>query len=296
MTQEVLKKRIKTTNDLYGIVTTMKLLSSVSVGQYEKALVSLNQYTQTISLAFQGLFRQEFFSLPNTSNHQKSGKTLVIVIGSDNGLVGRFNWELVQEVKKESPLASMKLITIGKRLSTSFFSKGLKPDFSYSNSNTLSEISSLADTILTKVNQLISADNFEKVLLFYNKKENNSFQPQKLQLLPFSEEILKQLKETPWSGRMLPLINPENETLFSALSQEYLIVFLVQALTSSLACEHYIRMLHMQQAEKNIEKKLAQLDLIYQQERQNQITNELIDIVSGAQAMNSSLDKSFKKQ
>lgn len=296
MTQEVLKKRIKTTNDLYGIVTTMKLLSSVSVGQYEKALVSLNQYTQTISLAFQGLFRQEFFSLPNTSNHQKSGKTLVIVIGSDNGLVGRFNWELVQEVKKESPLASMKLITIGKRLSTSFFSKGLKPDFSYSNSNTLSEISSLADTILTKVNQLISADNFEKVLLFYNKKENNSFQAQKLQLLPFSEEILKQLKETPWSGRMLPLINPENETLFSALSQEYLIVFLVQALTSSLACEHYIRMLHMQQAEKNIEKKLAQLDLIYQQERQNQITNELIDIVSGAQAMNSSLDKSFKKQ
>lgn len=296
MTQEVLKKRIKTTNDLYGIVTTMKLLSSVSVGQYEKALVSLNQYTQTISLAFQGLFRQEFFSLPNTSNHQKSGKTLVIVIGSDNGLVGRFNWELVQEVKKESPLASMKLITIGKRLSTSFFSKGLKPDFSYSNSNTLSEISSLADTILTKVNQLISADNFEKVLLFYNKKEHNSFQPQKLQLLPFSEEILKQLKETPWSGRMLPLINPENESLFSALSQEYLIVFLVQALTSSLACEHYIRMLHMQQAEKNIEKKLAQLDLIYQQERQNQITNELIDIVSGAQAMNSSLDKSFKKQ
>lgn len=296
MTQEVLKKRIKTTNDLYGIVTTMKLLSSVSVGQYEKALVALNQYTQTISLAFQGLFRQEFFSLPNTSNHQKSGKTLVIVIGSDNGLVGRFNWELVQEVKKESPLASMKLITIGKRLSTSFFSKGLKPDFSYSNSNTLSEISSLADTILTKVNQLISADNFEKVLLFYNKKEHNSFQPQKLQLLPFSEEILKQLKETPWSGRMLPLINPENESLFSALSQEYLIVFLVQALTSSLACEHYIRMLHMQQAEKNIEKKLAQLDLIYQQERQNQITNELIDIVSGAQAMNSSLDKSFKKQ
>ena len=296
MTQEVLKKRIKTTNDLYGIVTTMKLLSSVSVGQYEKALVSLNQYTQTISLAFQGLFHQEFFSLPNTSNHQKSGKTLVIVIGSDNGLVGRFNWELVQEVKKESPLTSMKLITIGKRLSTSFFSKGLKPDFSYSNSNTLSEISSLADTILTKVNQLISADSFEKVLLFYNKKENNSFQPQKLQLLPFSEEILKQLKETPWSGRMLPLINPENETLFSALSQEYLIVFLVQALTSSLACEHYIRMLHMQQAEKNIEKKLAQLDLIYQQERQNQITNELIDIVSGAQAMNSSLDKCPKKQ
>lgn len=296
MTQEVLKKRIKTTNDLYGIVTTMKLLSSVSVGQYEKALVSLNQYTQTISLAFQGLFHQEFFSLPNTSNPQKSGKTLVIVIGSDNGLVGRFNWELVQEVKKESPLTSMKLITIGKRLSTSFFSKGLKPDFSYSNSNTLSEISSLADTILTKVNQLISADSFEKVLLFYNKKENNSFQPQKLQLLPFSEEILKQLKETPWSGRMLPLINPENETLFSALSQEYLIVFLVQALTSSLACEHYIRMLHMQQAEKNIEKKLAQLDLIYQQERQNQITNELIDIVSGAQAMNSSLDKCPKKQ
>ncbi len=296
MTQEALKKRIKTTNDLYGIVTTMKLLSSVSVGQYEKALLSLNQYTHTIKLAFHGLFQQEFFSLNDRINGQKSGKTLVVAIGSDNGLVGRFNRDLMQTIQQEYAKSSIKLITVGKRMTTTFLGKNIKPEFSYSNSNTLNEISSLADTLLTKINQLISADNFEKVVLFYNQKENNSFKTEKLQLLPFSTDVLEKFKKTPWSGRMIPLISPENENLFSELSQEYLIVFLIRALTSSLACEHYIRMLHMQQAEKNIEKKLAQLDLIYQQERQNQITNELIDIVSGAQAMNSSLDKTVKKQ
>ena len=61
MTQETLNKRIKTTTDLRGIVSTMKMLSSVSVGQFERALKSLNQYTENLQNAFRGLFAQENF-------------------------------------------------------------------------------------------------------------------------------------------------------------------------------------------------------------------------------------------
>ena len=52
MTQEALNKRIKTTQDLRGIVSTMKMLSSVSVGQFEKALKSLDQCTENLQSAF----------------------------------------------------------------------------------------------------------------------------------------------------------------------------------------------------------------------------------------------------
>ena len=62
MIQEELKRRIKTTSDLQGIVRTMKMLSSVSVGQYEKALNSLMQYGATLKQAFHGLFTQSFFN------------------------------------------------------------------------------------------------------------------------------------------------------------------------------------------------------------------------------------------
>ena len=69
------------------------------------------------------------------------------------------------------------------------------------------------------------------------------------------------------------------------LVHEYLTVILSGGLTASLAAEHYARMVNMQQAEKNIDKSLEDMNLAYQQARQTQITDELIDIVSGAEAM-----------
>ena len=84
---------------------------------------------------------------------------------------------------------------------------------------------------------------------------------------------------------MLPLITAEKEELFSALLHEYFTIQLTNALISSLAAEHFTRMNHMQQAENNIEEKLGELNLQYQLARQNQITEELIDIVSGATAI-----------
>ena len=100
--------------------------------------------------------------------------------------------------------------------------------------------------------------------------------------MPLSRANFQHLKKTPWEGRMLPLITADKDELFSALLHEYFTIQLTNALTASLAAEHFTRMNHMQQAEKNIEEKLTDLNLEYQQARQNQITEELIDIVSGA--------------
>ena len=62
MTLEALTKRIKTTTDLKDIVGTMKMLSSVSIAPYEKALKSINRYGQTIKDAFVGLLKEENFT------------------------------------------------------------------------------------------------------------------------------------------------------------------------------------------------------------------------------------------
>ena len=67
--------------------------------------------------------------------------------------------------------------------------------------------------------------------------------------------------------------------------REYLTMVLFSAITMSLSAEHYTRMINMQNAEKNIDERLDEMNLIYQQKRQETITEELIDIVSGAEAM-----------
>lgn len=292
MTQETLNKRIKTTTDLRGIVSTMKMLSSVSVGQFERALKSLNQYTENIQNAFRGLFAQESFQYTPPVMRVKNKKILAVLIGSDNGLVGRFNRDVLDNMKKTlEPLADknqIKIISIGKRLSAIIPTKGFHLLAHYNNSNTTKEVSALAGALLTKINQLVSQDQFDSVWLFYTIRQDSKTSVIGEQLIPFQQNLLDTIKSKKWDGRTLPLITAEHDELFSALIREHFVVSLSHALTASLATEHYTRMIHMQQAEKNIDEKLAELELIYQQERQNQITNELIDIVSGAEAINKS--------
>ncbi len=290
MIQEDLKRRIKTTSDLQGIVRTMKMLSSVSVGQYEKALNSLTQYGATLRQAFHGLFAQSFFNYMPPNIKTTAPKILAVVIGSDNGLVGRFNKELLEYVQTScqelggNP-SQMRLIAVGKRIALHAPSMNLHISHAYPISNSIKEIASLAGLILTKIDKEVSEHHFDLVEIFYNKGQNFSFTPQMRQLMPLPHHDFQALKKTRWEGKMLPLITAGKEELFSALLHEYFSIQMTHALIASLAAEHFTRMNHMQQAEKNIEEKLNELNLQYQQARQTQITDELIDIVSGASAI-----------
>lgn len=300
MIQEELDRRIKTTTDLQGIVKTMKMLSSVSVSQYEKALNSLTQYGKTLQDAFHGLFTQNFFNYMPSEVKTTAPKILAIVIGSDNGLVGRFNKEILNFVQSSctelgANKNQIRILGIGKRIALLAPTMDFHIAHTYPISNSIKEIATLAGLILTKIDAEVSAHHFDLVEIFYNKQQNLSFKPQMRQLMPLSYSDLQKLKKTRWEGKMMPLITAEKNDLFSALLHEYFTIQLTNALTTSLVAEHFTRMNHMQQAEKNIEEKLNILNLQYQQARQNQITEELIDIVSGATALNkkkhSPLDK-----
>lgn len=287
MIQEELERRIKTTTDLQSIVKTMKMLSSVSVGQYEKALSSLTQYGATLRQAFHGLFTQSFFTYMPPKIETTSPKILAIVIGSDNGLVGKFNKDILEFVQSScnglgANQNQIRLIAVGKRIALHAPNMNLHISHAYPISNSIKEIASLAGLILTKIDKEVSEHHFDLVEIFYNKEQNLSFTPQMRQLMPLSYHDFQNLKRTRWEGKMLPLITAEKEDLFSALLHEYFTIQLTNALITSLAAEHFTRMNHMQQAEKNIEEKINELHLQYQQARQNQITEELIDIVSGA--------------
>ena len=288
MTQEALNKRIKTTQDLRGIVSTMKMLSSVSVGQFERALKSLNQCTENLESAFLGLFSQEDFQYTPPILPRDKNRVLAVVIGTDNGLVGRFNRDIMENMKKNLSAQNnqIKLIVVGKRLAHMIFNNHFPIIAKYSNSNTVKEIPSLAGAILTKINQSVSKEGFNCVWLFYSNRQNAKLSIQAEQLIPFQKNLLENLKTKKWNGKTLPLVTANYTELFSALIHEYFTITLSHALAASLAAEQYTRMIHMQQAEKNIDEKLTELQLAYQQQRQNQITDELVDIVSGAEAIN----------
>ncbi len=291
MSMETLSKRIKTTEDLRNIVSTMKSLSSVSILQYEQAQKSLIEYTHTIRNAFHALIKTNAVFIPAHEKTMAEPKTIAIVIGSDNGLVGRFNKEIMQTAalslkeKGISPKEAV-FITVGKRVAALAEQQQYDLFAKYAVSNSIKAINSIASTVIVRMEEAMEKTKATRVLLFYHKRlPNQPTEIEQVTLLPFDLQQYKNLKNEPWPTNNVPLITLKPQLLVSKLIQEYLMIVLSGAITMSLAAEHHARMINMQNAEKNIDESLEQMNLEFQQKRQEAITEELIDVVSGSEAL-----------
>ena len=103
-TLEQLRRRWQTAEELLSVVKTMKSLAAASIRDYERAAESLEQYAQTVELGFRILFRRDPGALPSVPMDERT-VGLLIIVGSDQGMVGRFNDEIVEHV--ESEIASL---------------------------------------------------------------------------------------------------------------------------------------------------------------------------------------------
>ena len=296
---EALQKRIKTTNDLRSIVGTMKSLSTASILQYDEASKSLVGYNETIRLGLHsaiknGLWVRPF--VPKTPPDKQ--KTVAIIIGSDNGLVGKFNRDIVAFAEKKLSengilQENVSYIAVGKRISSLLARKKSNLVEAYAVSNSVKNISLIANSIMVKVDEIVHNVKAERVTVFYNEKPSRTapFKNTAQTLLPFDKELFDALKKEPWAGGRLPLITIEENELVSCLIKEYVAISVVTAITNSLKAEHYTRLANMQAAEKNIDETLERMNLEYQQMRQEAITNELLDVVNGSEALRNRLKK-----
>jgi F-type H+-transporting ATPase subunit gamma len=126
----------------------------------------------------------------------------------------------------------------------------------------------------------------EHVHLYYNEYLSGAtYQPKTLRILPVEEAWLRRLKAQKWESRTLPMFTMDWENIFRALIKEYLFVSIYRAFANSLASENASRLAAMQNAEKNIGERLEELYLHFHQQRQMVITEELLDIVSGFEAL-----------
>ena len=289
MSLEALQRKIKTTDELREIVSTMKTLSSASILQYEQANISLRSYRRNLRDAFHALIRQK--GLPPISKSRGVEKHLQIVIGSDNGMVGKFNREIFQAVHKDLKKQNLMIketlfITVGKRMTMLANQQKLTLSAQYAVANSVKAVSILAESLILDLDRLMPEQKITHVDIWFHKRgKSSSVKVEKRQIIPFNNTALRQLKDKPWETNNLPMLPQNTQRLFSSLIRESLIMSLSGAINYSLAAEHFTRMTNMQNAEKNIDENLAELNQEYQQQRQEQITDELIDIISGAEAM-----------
>lgn len=303
-TLESLKRSIKSAEDLAGVVRTMKTMAAVSIRQYETAEESLGGYSQTIETGLQMLLGQQ---------HDESGgvavqveRTGAIVFGSDQGMCGQFN-EQISQFTIESPQLhapgqtarghsvpahSVPVICIGHRVADKFISEGIPTDRVFRLPGSVTGITSLVQDLLPAIDAWRADHHVTRIFVFHNRRLSaSSWQPYAMQLLPLQLDRMDHYEESGDVSRSLPFWTMDTSVLFSRLVQQFLFVSLFRACAESLAGENASRIAAMQSAERNIRDRIHILHTDYAQRRQTTITEELLDVVTGFEALKDSPSK-----
>ncbi|NPU85621.1 MAG: F0F1 ATP synthase subunit gamma [Syntrophaceae bacterium] len=289
LTAEALKRRIQSAQDLLGVVKTMKALAAVSIRQYQRAVESLMDYNRTVEMGLQILLKDRRDAL--SSSHSKVPRLGAIVFGTDQGLCGQLNNIIVQHALEEMdrtgiPRENRIVIAIGIKTTDLLEDGGQRVFETLATPGSTAGITPMVQDITLFLETWRFRNQVENMVLYYNEYVSGAnYQPRTLKLLPVDKEWLTNIRKRKWESRTLPLFTMDWEPLFRAMIREYLFVSLYQAFANSLASENASRLAAMQNAEKNIEERLEELHVQFHRQRQMTITEELLDIVSGFEAM-----------
>jgi F-type H+-transporting ATPase subunit gamma len=284
-----LRRKIAGAGDLESVVRTMKAMAAASIGQYENAVRSLDDYYRTVQLGLVACFRQGESPAATTRMQQKeTGAIGAVVFGSDQGLVGQFNQVMVEFVVDTlGKLPGKKTVwAVGERIHSRLAETDLLQGERFILPNSISAITPLVGQILIEMQKQREKGGIAQVYLFHNRPKTGAiYTPVSQRLLPLDDAWRRELAAIRWPTGNLPEVMNDRERTLLALVREYLFVSLFRACAESLASENASRLAAMQRAEKNIDELLEDLNRTFHRLRQSGIDEELFDVISGFEAL-----------
>ena len=288
-----LKRKIDSTEDLQSVVKTMKSLAAVNIRQYERATRALQDYYRTVEMGLQVVLKERSRTRL-TLKTGPGGRIGAVIFGSDQGMAGSINKQIVNHAldtlqEEPDPKEGPVILAVGERAFGQLDDAGRSVSDTFTVPGSVSGITPYVQEIVMRIEAWQADYGVSRVFLFHNRPTSQAtFRPFTVRLLPLDRAWLERLGEREWDSRALPTFTMDPEALFSALVREYLFVSIFRAFVESLASENASRLASMQGAEKNIGERLAELNNQYHQQRQMSITEELLDIVAGFEAMKES--------
>lgn len=276
-TPESIHRKIEGAVELGSVVRTMKALAASSIAQYERAVISLDDYYRTVELGLIACLHQEgAVAVADTGVHR--GVTGIVVFGSDQGLVGQFNEVLADFVLNQTRSISgnKSVLAVGERVTGYLVTGELSVTGNYSVPNSIAAITQLTGRILVEIEAMRCA----QVYLFHNRpKTEADYEPVMQRLLPLDDAWRRGLAQLSWPTRKLPEV--VGVSTIDALIREYLFISMFRACAESLASENASRLVAMRRAEKNIDELLEELNQDFHRLRQTGIDEELFDVIAG---------------
>lgn len=289
---EDLKRRIQTASDLHSLVRTMKAMAAVNIRQLEHAVDSLSDYKRTVEMGLQIVMRTRDRVQIN-ARHAPHRAIGAIVFGSDQGMCGQLNdlvasfaFDKLNVNANEARHNDTRVIAVGARVAARIEDAGQPVEKTVSVANSTAGVTPLVQDLLLLIDDWNQQDAVGKVVVIYSEHTSRaSYEVRSLNLLPIDRRWLKSFREKAWPTNQTPSFTMDPNQLFSTLIRQYLFVSLYRACAESLASENASRLAAMQGAERNIGNRIEGLTKQFHQTRQMSITEELLDIASGFEAI-----------
>ena len=282
-----IRTRITSVESTMQITSAMKMVSAAKLKRARDAIVQMRPFAKK----FNDILINVSSTLDDTdhpmmkSNNGK--KILLIALSSNRGLCGGFNNNIVKEIKKtisSRPENNYSILTVGKKVFDAF----KKTDLINNSDHLPTDPQSIWDSLsyensIEITNKLISAfmnNQFDKAHIIYNSFKNAAIQTvQNESFLPVSHPGNESSTNTDY------IYEPNKEEILNDLIPQSLKIQLYKALLDSFASEHGARMTAMHKATDNANEMKNDLKLFYNKARQAAITNEILEIVAGAEAL-----------
>jgi F-type H+-transporting ATPase subunit gamma len=279
-----LRSRITSVSSTMQITSAMKMVSAAKLSKAQDAITSMRPYAEKLTQLLQDLSA----TLDDDANskfaeEREVKRVLIVAISSNKGLAGAFNTNIIKKVKSKVAAdyqnTEVELLTLGKKGNDI-----LKKTFEvYKNDNAIFDDLSFENVseIAEELMQVFVEGKFDKIELVYNQFKNAGTQvvmdEQFLPIERFETESEKQLDY---------IFEPSKIEIVKDLIPKSLKMQLFKALRDSFASEHGARMTAMHKATDNAKELRDDLKLSYNKARQASITNEILEIVGGAEALN----------
>ena len=280
-----LRSRITSVSSTMQITSAMKMVSAAKLSKAQDAITAMRPYSEKLTELLQSLSASMADEQGSKYAEQREVKNVLFVaISSNRGLAGAFNTNIIKAVKYLAGAhyadKNVEVMTLGKK-GNDILSKSFKV---YKNNNAIFDdltYDNVAD-IAEELMQLFVDGKYDKIVIVYNQFKNAATQ------IVMNEQFLPILPPAEVDENMSVdyIFEPSKEEIVTELIPKSLKMLLYKGLRDSFASEHGARMTAMHKATDNATELRDALKLSYNKARQASITNEILEIVGGAEALN----------
>ncbi len=279
-----IRNRISSVSSTMQITSAMKMVSAAKLKKAQDAITAMRPYAnkltellQSLSATLDGDTGSKF------ANQRDVNKVLIVAITSNRGLCGGFNSNIIKESTRLANEVytnqDVSFVVIGKK-ANDVLSKNFNVVSNHSevfDDLTFNNVAEIAELLMDRFNE----DEFDKIELVYNKFKNAATQ------IIMTEQFLPIVPSEGEENLNLDYIfEPSKVEIVETLIPKSLKTQLYKAVRDSFASEHGARMTAMHKATDNATELRDELLLTYNKARQAAITNEILEIVGGAEALN----------